>query len=99
MIPRLSMATSSKSETIWAQPMSRSGTGMTTRSYGRRNTGRVVSHGRPCSPRGTDPPTTLSLLGDDLNEPVRILAGGAWGIVPDFDPYLFERRFGAGTAD
>ena len=39
------------------------------------------------------------LLGDDLNEPVRIVAGGTWGIVPDFDPYLFERRFGAGTAD
>lgn len=39
------------------------------------------------------------VLGDELEEPVRIVAGGAWGLVPDYDPYLFERRFGAGTAD
>jgi fermentation-respiration switch protein FrsA (DUF1100 family) len=41
----------------------------------------------------------LVVLGDDLGEPVEIVDGGRWGIVPDYDPYLFERRFGAGTAD
>jgi dipeptidyl aminopeptidase/acylaminoacyl peptidase len=39
------------------------------------------------------------VLGDDLDEPVRIIAGGSWGLVPDYDPYAFERRFGAGTTD
>jgi len=39
------------------------------------------------------------VLGDELDEPVDIVADGRWGIVPDYDPYLFERRFGAGTAD
>lgn len=39
------------------------------------------------------------MLGTELDEPVRMVAGGAWGIVPDHDPYLFERRFGARTAD
>jgi len=39
------------------------------------------------------------VLGTDLDEPVRVVAGGRWGIVPDYDPYLFERRFGAGSAD
>ncbi len=39
------------------------------------------------------------VLGDDLDEPVALAAGGRWGLVPDYDPYLFERRFGAGTAD
>ena len=39
------------------------------------------------------------ILGDDLDEPVTILAGGRWGIVPDYGPYLFDRRFGASTAD
>ena len=41
----------------------------------------------------------LVVLGDDLEESVRIVAGGQWGLVGDYDPYLFERRFGAGTAD
>ncbi len=39
------------------------------------------------------------ILGDDLEESVEILPGGRWGLVPDYDPYLFERRFGARTAD
>lgn len=39
------------------------------------------------------------VLGDELEEPVRIVAGGSWGVVPDYEAYLFERRFGAGTAD
>ncbi len=39
------------------------------------------------------------ILGTELDEPVRLVAGGTWGIVPDYDPYLFERRFGARTAD
>jgi dipeptidyl aminopeptidase/acylaminoacyl peptidase len=39
------------------------------------------------------------MLGDELEEPVTIVAGGRWGLVPDYGPYLFERRFGAGTAD
>lgn len=41
----------------------------------------------------------LVRLGDELEEPVEIVAGGRWGVVADHDPYLFERRFGAGTAD
>lgn len=39
------------------------------------------------------------VLGSELEEPVTLAAGGRWGLVPDYDPYLFERRFGAGTAD
>lgn len=39
------------------------------------------------------------LLGDDLDEPVTVVAGGAWGVVPDYGPYLFERRFGSRAAD
>ncbi len=39
------------------------------------------------------------VLADELEEPVRVVAGGRWGLVPDYSPYLFERRFGAGTAD
>lgn len=39
------------------------------------------------------------MLGQDLDEPVSIVANGRWGVVPDYSPYLFERRFGAGTAD
>lgn len=39
------------------------------------------------------------VLGDELEEPVRIVADGRWGVVPDYDPYLFERRFGSGAAD
>jgi dipeptidyl aminopeptidase/acylaminoacyl peptidase len=39
------------------------------------------------------------VLADNLDEPVDIVADGRWGLVPDYDPYLFQRRFGAGTAD
>lgn len=39
------------------------------------------------------------VLGDDLEEPVALAGDGRWGLVPDHDPYRFERRFGAGTAD
>jgi dienelactone hydrolase len=39
------------------------------------------------------------VLSDDLEEPVSIVAGGRWGVVPDYTPYLFGRRFGARTAD
>ncbi|NNF14881.1 MAG: S9 family peptidase [Gemmatimonadetes bacterium] len=39
------------------------------------------------------------VLGDDLEEPVTLADGGRWGLVADVDPYRFERRFGAGTAD
>ncbi|MDH3272281.1 MAG: prolyl oligopeptidase family serine peptidase [Gemmatimonadota bacterium] len=39
------------------------------------------------------------ILGDELDEPVTVIAGGTWGLVPDYDPYRFERRFGAGSAD
>lgn len=41
----------------------------------------------------------LVRLGRDLDEDVRLLEGGRWGVVPDYTPYLFERRFGAGTTD
>lgn len=41
----------------------------------------------------------LLILGDELEEPVTIVAGGRWGLLADHEPYLFERRFGAGTAD
>jgi dipeptidyl aminopeptidase/acylaminoacyl peptidase len=41
----------------------------------------------------------LIVLGEDLEEPVTVVAGGAWGIVPDYDPYVFERRFGSRAAD
>jgi dipeptidyl aminopeptidase/acylaminoacyl peptidase len=39
------------------------------------------------------------MLGDDLDEEVTLVAGGRWGVVPDYAPYLFERRFGDGSAD
>lgn len=39
------------------------------------------------------------VLGDELEEGVRVVGDGRWGLVPDYDPYLFQRRFGAGTAD
>lgn len=39
------------------------------------------------------------VLGQELDEPVRIVAGGDWGVVGDVDPYAFARRFGAGTTD
>ena len=39
------------------------------------------------------------ILGDELEESVDVVAGGRWGLVPDYDPYLFERRFGDGAAD
>ncbi len=39
------------------------------------------------------------VLGDDLDEPVTLVANGRWGLVADATPYRFERRFGAGTAD
>lgn len=39
------------------------------------------------------------VLGEELEEPVSLAAGGRWGVVPDHDPYLFERRFGSGRAD
>lgn len=39
------------------------------------------------------------VLGQELDEPVQIIEDGRWGLVPDHDPYLFERRFGDGSAD
>ncbi len=39
------------------------------------------------------------VLGRDVEEPIDLVAGGRWGLEPDYDPYLFERRFGAGAAD
>ena len=39
------------------------------------------------------------MLGDDVDETVTLVAGGRWGLVPDYGPYLFERRFGARSAD
>ncbi len=41
----------------------------------------------------------LVILADDLQEPVTIVDGGRWGVVPDHDPYRFERRFGSDRAD
>ena len=41
----------------------------------------------------------LVVLGRELDEPVRVVAGGRWGVVPDYDPYHVARRFGDGTAD
>lgn len=41
----------------------------------------------------------LVRLGTNLDEPVRLAAGGRWGLVPEYGPYRFERRFGAGSAD
>jgi dipeptidyl aminopeptidase/acylaminoacyl peptidase len=41
----------------------------------------------------------LVVLGEDLEEGVTIVAGGRWALAPDYDPYRFERRFGASTAD
>jgi dipeptidyl aminopeptidase/acylaminoacyl peptidase len=39
------------------------------------------------------------LLGDDLAEPVELVAGGAWGLVADATPYHVQRRFGDDAAD
>lgn len=39
------------------------------------------------------------VLGDELDESITLADGGRWGIVPDYDPYRVQRRFGAGTAD
>lgn len=41
----------------------------------------------------------LVQLGTELDEPVSLAAGGRWGVVPEYDAYSFERRFGAGSAD
>lgn len=41
----------------------------------------------------------LVILGEDLEEEVEIVADGKWGIVPDYTPYRFQRRFGDGIAD
>ncbi len=40
----------------------------------------------------------LTVLGYELDESVEVINDN-WGVVPDFDPYDFERRFGAGSAD
>ena len=39
------------------------------------------------------------VLGTDLDERVLVPDEGRWGLVPDFTPYLFQRRFGSGAAD
>lgn len=39
------------------------------------------------------------VLGDDLDEPVELVAGGAWGLVADATPYRVQRRFGENAAD
>jgi dipeptidyl aminopeptidase/acylaminoacyl peptidase len=39
------------------------------------------------------------VLGTELEEPVVIPEEGRWGLVPDYTPYLFQRRFGSGAAD
>ena len=41
----------------------------------------------------------LVILGEDLEEDVDIVEGGRWGVVPDYSPYLFQRRFGDDAAD
>ncbi|GIS79469.1 MAG: hypothetical protein CM1200mP14_10350 [Gammaproteobacteria bacterium] len=41
----------------------------------------------------------LVILGEDFSEEVEIVADGKWGIVPDYTPYRFQRRFGDGAAD
>ncbi|HSW28633.1 MAG TPA: prolyl oligopeptidase family serine peptidase [Longimicrobiales bacterium] len=41
----------------------------------------------------------LVVLGDELEEPVQMVSGGAWGLVPDHDPYHVQRRFGDDAAD
>ncbi|HKJ01277.1 MAG TPA: prolyl oligopeptidase family serine peptidase, partial [Longimicrobiales bacterium] len=41
----------------------------------------------------------LVVLGDELQEPVTLVEGGAWGLVPDYTPYHVARRFGDGAAD
>jgi len=41
----------------------------------------------------------LVVLGRDLDEPVELVAGGAWGLVPDYTPYHVQRRFGDNVAD
>ncbi|HSG07990.1 MAG TPA: prolyl oligopeptidase family serine peptidase [Longimicrobiales bacterium] len=45
------------------------------------------------------PDDRLVVLGDDLDEPVTMVKGGAWGLVPDYTPYHVARRFGDGAAD
>ena len=44
-------------------------------------------------------PNTLVVLGDDLEEPVELVAGGSWGLVADATPYHVARRFGDNAAD
>jgi acetyl esterase/lipase len=41
----------------------------------------------------------LTVLGDELDEPVELVSGGAWGLVADNTPYRVQRRFGDGAAD
>ncbi|NJD18226.1 MAG: S9 family peptidase, partial [Gemmatimonadetes bacterium] len=41
----------------------------------------------------------LVVLGDELDEAVEPVSGGAWALVPDFAPYHVQRRFGDGAAD
>ena len=41
----------------------------------------------------------LVILGEDFSEEVEIVTDGNWGIVPDYTPYRFQRRFGDGAAD
>ena len=41
----------------------------------------------------------LVVLGDELDEPVAMVEGGAWGLVPDHTPYHVARRFGGDVAD
>ncbi|MEZ4416427.1 MAG: YqiA/YcfP family alpha/beta fold hydrolase [Gemmatimonadota bacterium] len=38
-------------------------------------------------------------LGEDLEEPVRMVEGGRWGLVPDYTPYRVQRRWGDSSAD
>ena len=40
----------------------------------------------------------INVLGEELDESVRVV-NDIWGIVSDFDPYDFERRFGDSSAD
>ncbi len=39
------------------------------------------------------------VMGRELQEPASLTDNGAWALVPDFTPYLFQRRFGSGAAD
>ncbi len=41
----------------------------------------------------------LVVLADELDEEAELVAGGRWAVVPDYDPYHVERRFGSGAAD